>query len=128
MVSAEVFGTTEWRTYGTMGEMAHAFGAGLRALGMRPQQADAMTADHKGVLIYDETGADWMICAQGAISAREPPSNSAGRWGPWRRLAVLPAFTSDSERVAGACSHPVLGSLVNAARHCRRHVVRDARR
>jgi len=65
---AKVFGTTEWRTYGTMGEMAHAFGAGLRALGMRPQQADAMTADHKGVLIYDETGADWMICAQGAIS------------------------------------------------------------
>ena len=65
---AKVFGATTWRTYSEMGQLAHAFGAGLRALGMSPQGADAMQADHKGVLIYDETSADWMVCAQGAIS------------------------------------------------------------
>ena len=65
---AKVFGITEWRTFGELGQMAHAFGAGLRALGMSPQTADAMVADHKGILIYDETSADWMVCAQGAIS------------------------------------------------------------
>ena len=65
---AKVFGITEWRTFGELGQMAHAFGAGLRALGMSPQATDAMVADHKGILIYDETSADWMVCAQGAIS------------------------------------------------------------
>ena len=65
---AKEFGTTTWRSYGEMGELAHAFGAGLRALGMSPQAANAMTVDHSGVLIYDETSADWMVCAQGAIS------------------------------------------------------------
>ena len=65
---AKLFGETTWRTFGELGELAHAFGAGLRALGMSPQAADAMTADHKGILIYDETSADWMVCAQGAIS------------------------------------------------------------
>ena len=35
---------------------------------MSPQGSDAMTADHKGLLIYDETSAEWMVCAQGAIS------------------------------------------------------------
>jgi len=65
---AKVFGPTEWRTFSELGQLAHAFGAGLRALGMQPQSANAMTADHKGVLIYDETGADWMVAAQGCFS------------------------------------------------------------
>jgi len=65
---AKEFGPTTWRSYAELGELAHAFGAGLRALGMSPQAAGSMTADHKGLLIYDETSADWMVCAQGAIS------------------------------------------------------------
>ena len=65
---AKEFGPTVWRTYAELGNLSHAFGAGLRALGMGPQASDAMTTNHKGLLIYDETSADWMVAAQGAIS------------------------------------------------------------
>jgi len=65
---AKVFGESQWRSFKETGELVHAFGAALRALGLSPQPADASEADHKGILIYDETSADWMICAQGAIS------------------------------------------------------------
>eukprot|EP00928_Gymnodinium_smaydae_P014484 TRINITY_DN15315_c0_g1_i1.p1 TRINITY_DN15315_c0_g1~~TRINITY_DN15315_c0_g1_i1.p1 ORF type:complete len:737 (+),score=193.68 TRINITY_DN15315_c0_g1_i1:94-2304(+) len=65
---AKVFGETQWRTYGELGKMATEFGAGLRALGLEPQPKDAANVDHKGVLIYDETSAEWMVVAQGAFS------------------------------------------------------------
>lgn len=64
---AKVFGPTQWRTFAEVGELAHAFGAGLRALGVNPQPKGA-DEDHKGMLIYDETSAEWMIAAQGAIT------------------------------------------------------------
>lgn len=53
-----MFGPTTWRTYAELGELAHAFGAGLRHLGIEPQPADAVSADHKGALVYDETSGD----------------------------------------------------------------------
>mmetsp|Transcript_4297 Transcript_4297/g.7149 ORF Transcript_4297/g.7149 Transcript_4297/m.7149 type:complete len:735 (+) Transcript_4297:70-2274(+) len=65
---AKVFGTTEWRTYGELGSAATAFGAGLRELGVEPQPDSAATVDHNGILIYDDTSAEWMIAAQGAMS------------------------------------------------------------
>jgi len=64
---AKVFGPTQWRTFAEVGELAHAFGAGLRALGVEPQPK-GVGENHKGMLIYDETSAEWMITAQGAIS------------------------------------------------------------
>mmetsp|Transcript_8992 Transcript_8992/g.21036 ORF Transcript_8992/g.21036 Transcript_8992/m.21036 type:complete len:766 (-) Transcript_8992:88-2385(-) len=64
---AKMFGETQERTFAEVGELAHAFGAGLRNLGVQPQPASA-TEDHKGMLIYDETSAEWMIAAQGAFS------------------------------------------------------------
>mmetsp|Transcript_12369 Transcript_12369/g.24834 ORF Transcript_12369/g.24834 Transcript_12369/m.24834 type:complete len:188 (+) Transcript_12369:243-806(+) len=70
---AKVFGETTWRTFGELGERAHAFGAGLRFLGLSPQAADAKRSDHRGVLIYEETCADWMLCAQGCTRT-EPRS------------------------------------------------------
>ncbi|EOD21444.1 long chain acyl-CoA synthetase [Emiliania huxleyi CCMP1516] len=63
-----MFGPTTWRTYAELGELAHAFGAGLRHLGIEPQPADAVSADHKGALVYDETSADWMVAAHGCMS------------------------------------------------------------
>ena len=65
---AKVFGETSWRKYAKVEELVLLFGAGLRALGASPQPANVQTADHKGVLIYDDTSAEWMICAQGAMS------------------------------------------------------------
>ncbi|KAL3932512.1 MAG: hypothetical protein SGPRY_000672 [Prymnesium sp.] len=65
---AKVFGTTTWRTYSELSEMVTQFGAGLRHLGAQPQPSDVATNDHSGVLIYDETSADWMVAALGAFS------------------------------------------------------------
>ncbi|KAL1522800.1 hypothetical protein AB1Y20_017771 [Prymnesium parvum] len=65
---AKVFGTTTWRTYRELGEMATQFGAGLVHLGAKSQPLDITSVDHSGVLIYDETSADWMVAAQGAFS------------------------------------------------------------
>lgn len=65
---AKVFGETQWRTYGELGELTHAFGAALRKCGVGPQPTNAENVDHKGLLIYDETSGDWMVAAQGAMS------------------------------------------------------------
>ena len=68
---AKLFGGTTWRTYGEVQTLVLQFGAGLRALGAAPQApgiASGGDVDHKGLLIYDDTSADWMICAQGAMS------------------------------------------------------------
>lgn len=67
---AKVFGETQYRTYAELGEMAKAFGSGLRALGMEPQpdgDFDALEGKFK-ILMYEDTCADWMACAQGAFS------------------------------------------------------------
>eukprot|EP00613_Pedinella_sp_CCMP2098_P016055 CAMPEP_0171768080 /NCGR_PEP_ID=MMETSP0991-20121206/52193_1 /TAXON_ID=483369 /ORGANISM="non described non described, Strain CCMP2098" /LENGTH=327 /DNA_ID=CAMNT_0012372975 /DNA_START=41 /DNA_END=1020 /DNA_ORIENTATION=+ len=64
---AKVFGETQWRSYGELGELAHAFGCALRKCGLEPQPSSD-DVDHNGVLIYDETSADWMVCMQGAMS------------------------------------------------------------
>eukprot|EP00310_Coccolithus_braarudii_P020572 CAMPEP_0183331580 /NCGR_PEP_ID=MMETSP0164_2-20130417/921_1 /TAXON_ID=221442 /ORGANISM="Coccolithus pelagicus ssp braarudi, Strain PLY182g" /LENGTH=788 /DNA_ID=CAMNT_0025500093 /DNA_START=25 /DNA_END=2391 /DNA_ORIENTATION=+ len=65
---SKVFGETEWRTFGELAELAHAFGAGMRTLGIGPQPADALISDHKGVLIYEDTCADWMLACQGCFT------------------------------------------------------------
>ena len=49
-------------TRAVVGELAHAFGSGLRNLGVQPQPKGA-GEDHRGMLIYDETSAEWMIAA-----------------------------------------------------------------
>ena len=54
-----------------MHKLAKDFGCGLRALGAQPQPGD-LAADHSGVLMYDDTCAEWMICAQGAMSQVSP--------------------------------------------------------
>mmetsp|Transcript_70525 Transcript_70525/g.159538 ORF Transcript_70525/g.159538 Transcript_70525/m.159538 type:complete len:748 (+) Transcript_70525:603-2846(+) len=65
---AKVFGETEWRSYADLGRLVNQFGAALRKCGVEPQPKDAENVDHNGILIYDETSADWMVCAQGAMS------------------------------------------------------------
>mmetsp|Transcript_46360 Transcript_46360/g.100815 ORF Transcript_46360/g.100815 Transcript_46360/m.100815 type:complete len:745 (-) Transcript_46360:100-2334(-) len=67
---AKVFGETEWRTYSELGSCAKKFGMGLRALGIEPQPEGDFD-DLKGkfkILMYEDTCADWMICAQGAFT------------------------------------------------------------
>lgn len=68
-----MFGPTTWRTYAELGELAHAFGAGLRHLGIEPQPADAVSADHKGALVYDETSGD-QACARRRARKPSPPA------------------------------------------------------
>jgi len=65
---AKVFGATVWRTYKELGEMSKSFGAALIAVGASPQPPSVATQDHKGILIYDDTAAEWMVAAQGAFS------------------------------------------------------------
>jgi len=67
---AKVFGETQWRTYGELGALAKAFGAGLRALGVEPQPEgdfEALQGKFK-ILMYEDTCADWAACAHGAFS------------------------------------------------------------
>eukprot|EP00439_Symbiodinium_sp_Y106_P063442 s1682_g9.t2 len=67
---AKVFGPTQWRTYAEMGKLCKEFGAGLRALGLEPQpdgDFDSMTGKFK-ILMYEDTCADWQICAYGALT------------------------------------------------------------
>mmetsp|Transcript_8270 Transcript_8270/g.17982 ORF Transcript_8270/g.17982 Transcript_8270/m.17982 type:complete len:749 (-) Transcript_8270:100-2346(-) len=67
---AKVFGPTQWRTYKELGDLAKAFGSGLRALGVDPQgQGDFndLTGKFK-ILMYEDTCAEWMVCAQGAFT------------------------------------------------------------
>ena len=65
---AKVFGPTITKTFAQLGEEAHAFGAGLRALGLKPQPASLTSADHAGLLIYEDTCAEWFVAAHGAFS------------------------------------------------------------
>jgi long-chain acyl-CoA synthetase len=65
---AKVFGVTQWRTYKTLDRDLHSFGAGLRALGVKPQPDDISTQDHSGILMYEETSAEWITSAFGAFS------------------------------------------------------------
>uniref|UniRef100_A0A7S1RFZ4 AMP-dependent synthetase/ligase domain-containing protein n=1 Tax=Alexandrium catenella TaxID=2925 RepID=A0A7S1RFZ4_ALECA len=50
--------------------MVKAFGAGLRALGLEPQpDGDFDTLEGKfKILMYEDTCADWIVCAHGALS------------------------------------------------------------
>ena len=85
---AKVFGATQWRTFAEVGEMAHAFGAGLRSLGVEPQPKGAGD-DHKGMLIYDETsagasrleGGDRSGGGRPSEGSSEGSSQGAGWWG-----------------------------------------------
>ena len=69
----KVFGQTEWRTYKQVGEQAHDFGSGLRALGMVPMNlaegtpCESVEGGHT-VLMYEDTCAEWFIGACGAFS------------------------------------------------------------
>mmetsp|Transcript_8852 Transcript_8852/g.21131 ORF Transcript_8852/g.21131 Transcript_8852/m.21131 type:complete len:745 (-) Transcript_8852:140-2374(-) len=66
---AKVFGPTQWRTYEEVGRLCKEFGAGLRALGLEPQPEgdfDTMTGKFK-ILMYEDTCADWQVCAYGAF-------------------------------------------------------------
>ena len=65
---AKVFGPTITKTFAQLGEEAHAFGAGLRALGLKPQPASLASKDHAGLLIYEDTCAEWFVAAHGAFS------------------------------------------------------------
>lgn len=66
---AKEFGPTEWRTYSDLAQMTVQFGHGLRELGVEPQpEGDICNVDHKGILIYDETSADWMVAFIGAMT------------------------------------------------------------
>uniref|UniRef100_A0A7S1UAK4 AMP-dependent synthetase/ligase domain-containing protein n=1 Tax=Phaeomonas parva TaxID=124430 RepID=A0A7S1UAK4_9STRA len=69
---AKVFGDIQTATYAQLGEQAHAFGAGLRAMGMEPMpEAGDDLEDKSGpfkMLIFEDTSAEWMVAAQGAFT------------------------------------------------------------
>lgn len=67
---AKVFGETQWRSYRELGELCKAFGSGLRALGLEPQPEgdfDSLTGKFK-IMMYEDTCADWQVCAYGAMT------------------------------------------------------------
>mmetsp|Transcript_23840 Transcript_23840/g.28795 ORF Transcript_23840/g.28795 Transcript_23840/m.28795 type:complete len:779 (-) Transcript_23840:454-2790(-) len=65
------FGETEWLTYGQCKQKSLNFGAGLRKLGNLPIPEGAdyeqLTGPHT-LLIYEETCAQWLLSAHGAMS------------------------------------------------------------
>ncbi|CAJ1362176.1 unnamed protein product [Effrenium voratum] len=67
---AKVFGPTQWRSYEEFGRLCKEFGAGLRAMGFQPQPEgdfDSLSGKFK-ILMYEETCADWQVCAYGAMT------------------------------------------------------------
>jgi long-chain acyl-CoA synthetase len=81
----KVFGETTWRNYAQLSDEVSAFGRGLRALGMEPlglAESKACTekfATMEGphcLLIFEETCAEWMISALGAMSQSLPVATS----------------------------------------------------
>ena len=70
----EVFGETNWVSYGKFGERLKAFGAGLKKLGMISQPAFTNfedVADQKvacSLTIYENTCAEWQTAAHGCFS------------------------------------------------------------
>jgi long-chain acyl-CoA synthetase len=65
------FGGVSWKTYQTLGEEAHKFGAALRSKGMQPAAysttLDKITTPCR-IAIFENTCADWMIAAMGAFT------------------------------------------------------------
>lgn len=101
-----MFGPTTWRTYAELGELAHAFGAGLRHLGIEPQPADAVAADHKGALVYDETsGAHAPQQQQPSLRAPQSPQALPSRPAP-PATHLLPASSARPPCTARPCPPP----------------------
>jgi len=81
----KVFGETTWRTYDQLSNEVSAFGRGLRVLGMEPlglaeskactEKFAPMTGAHC-LLIFEETCAEWMAAALGAMSQSLPVATS----------------------------------------------------
>lgn len=101
-----MFGPTTWRTYAELGELAHAFGAGLRHLGIEPQPADAVSADHKGALVYDETSGDHAPQQQQpSLRAPQSPQALPARPAP-PATHLLPASSARPPCTARPCPPP----------------------
>jgi len=73
----KIFGDTKWITYGQLKQQYEAFGRGLLSLGMEPlsKEASSAVADRfeqipgpNCMLIFEETCANWMTAALGAMS------------------------------------------------------------
>ena len=81
----KIFGDSSWQTYGEISERVQAFGAGLVALGMKPMPLDmakSVVGDFAAIkgphclLVFEETCADWMTAAMGAMSMSMPVATS----------------------------------------------------
>lgn len=108
---AKVFGPTEWRTYGELEVLAKAFGAGLRELGLTPQPQgdfDKLTGKFK-ILMYEETSAEWQICAMGAMTQNIVVATAYATLGA---DAVVHAV-NEGEVSAIVCNRKATDSLLN---------------
>jgi len=81
----KIFGDTQWKTYNQLSSETESFGRGLRVLGMKPlglaesnactEKFAPMTGAHC-LLIFEETCAEWMTAALGAMSQSLPVATS----------------------------------------------------
>eukprot|EP00933_Yihiella_yeosuensis_P060658 TRINITY_DN63404_c0_g1_i1.p1 TRINITY_DN63404_c0_g1~~TRINITY_DN63404_c0_g1_i1.p1 ORF type:complete len:749 (-),score=196.52 TRINITY_DN63404_c0_g1_i1:92-2338(-) len=111
---AKVFGTTEWRKYSELESMVKAFGSGLRGLGLSPQPQgdfDKLTGKFK-ILMYEDTCADWQVCAMGAISQNIVVATAYATLGA---EAVVHAVNEGSV-TAIVCNRKAVDSLMKAAK------------
>lgn len=110
---AKVFGETVRTSYADVGEKAHAFGCGLRALGLEPCPASAASGaleDARGafkVLLFEDTCADWMVACQGAFSQSMVVFTAYATLG---MDAVVDAV-AEGECAALVCNHRALASV-----------------
>jgi len=113
----KVFGATKWKTYSQLRDEAAAFGRGLRALGMQPLSAECSTACTENfeqifgphaLLIFEDTCADWMIGAIGAMSQSMPVTTSYATLGMHAVAEILNDCAAPTILVnykhAGACA------------------------
>eukprot|EP00927_Polykrikos_kofoidii_P082202 TRINITY_DN8104_c0_g1_i1.p1 TRINITY_DN8104_c0_g1~~TRINITY_DN8104_c0_g1_i1.p1 ORF type:complete len:788 (-),score=119.27 TRINITY_DN8104_c0_g1_i1:103-2466(-) len=115
-----IFGETEWETYEELGERVHAFGAGLRLLGLQPAGVDAnMDAASHSMLIFEDTCAEWITGLLGAASQSVVVATSYATLGP---KAVADAICECNVSVV-LCNRRNVQEILKAEAPCLRHII-----
>ncbi|KAJ9448984.1 Long-chain-fatty-acid--CoA ligase 2 [Diplonema papillatum] len=107
------FGLTSWMTFEDVGKMAHEFGSGLKELGLRPvhlkadETFNSITGPHS-ILLYEETCAEWLIAAQGAISQ----SVVVATWYATLGATSIVAAVNEGKTTTIVCNQKSVGPLL----------------
>jgi len=120
----KIFGNSSWKTYAEVGDDAHAFGRGLIALGMQPiseAESAACVSEFRQItgphclLIFEETSADWMTAAIGAMSQSLPVATSYSTLG----IGAVGEALNETSAPAILCNYKDVTKVAKLAETCK---------